>query len=165
MTQPPLAKAFLCRRLTTAVEAALHQRFDLTLNTSDSRLAPAEIAERAVGAHALFVTATETVNAELMQRLQPTLKIVATLSVGHDHIDLPAAKALGIRVLNTPDVLSDACAEVAMMLVLNACRAAASGRAGHPRNCWVRDWWAGGSEFSVWDASAGRLPCVPVASD
>jgi lactate dehydrogenase-like 2-hydroxyacid dehydrogenase len=122
MTPQPLPKAFLCRRFTAAVEAALHQRFDLTVNTPDSRLVAAEIAERAAGAQALFVTATETVNAELMQQLQPALKIVATLSVGHDHIDLPAAKALGIRVLNTPDVLSDACAEVAMMLVLNACR-------------------------------------------
>jgi lactate dehydrogenase-like 2-hydroxyacid dehydrogenase len=70
----------------------------------------------------LFVTATERIDASVIDALSPTLKAIATLSVGHDHIDLVAARERDITVLHTPDVLSDACAEIAMMLMLNACR-------------------------------------------
>lgn len=112
----------MCRRFTPAIEAELHERFELKLNFADSVLKPVEIAERAKGAEVLFVTATEVVNAEVIRALQPELKIIATLSVGFDHIDLDAARAAGIHVLHTPDVLSGACAEIAMMLLLNACR-------------------------------------------
>jgi lactate dehydrogenase-like 2-hydroxyacid dehydrogenase len=117
-----MQKAFLCRRFTPAIETELGRRFDLQVNEGDGVLAPAEIARRAAGAEVLLVTATEAVTAEVMRALQPGLKAIATLSVGHDHIDMAAAQALGIQVLHTPDVLSDACAEIAMLLVLNACR-------------------------------------------
>lgn len=114
--------AFLCRRFTNGVEAAMHERYDLRINQNDSILAPDAIVRAAHGAQVLFATATEIINADVLQQLSPTLQYVGTLSVGHDHIDLDVAHALGIRVLHTPDVLSDACAEIAMMLVLNACR-------------------------------------------
>lgn len=115
------ARAFLCRRFTPAVEAALQARFDLELNEADGILSPDEIVRRAQHAEVLFVTATESLRADTLGRL-PALKTIATLSVGFDHIDLDAARAAGIRVLHTPDVLSDACAEIALMLLLNACR-------------------------------------------
>ncbi|MCD0502241.1 2-hydroxyacid dehydrogenase [Bordetella petrii] len=85
-------------------------------------MAPDEIVQFAQGAEILLASATEQVNAGVLQRLAPALRYVATLSVGYDHIDLEAARALGIGVLHTPDVLSDACAEVALMLMLNASR-------------------------------------------
>lgn len=114
-------RAFLCRRFTPAVEAALRERYELEVNEDDSILLPAQIVERAREAEVLFVTATESLRADTIAQL-PRLRAVATLSVGFDHIDLAAAKAAGIAVLHTPDVLSDACADVAMMLLLNACR-------------------------------------------
>ena len=117
-----MQKAFLCRRFTAAIEAELRERFDLSLNEDDALLPPVEIARRAAGAEVLLVTATEVVDAEVMRALQPGLKAIATLSVGYDHIDMAAAQAMGIQVLHTPDVLSNACAEIAMLLVLNACR-------------------------------------------
>lgn len=122
MVDQPLPPAFLCRRFTPAIEAELHRRFRLSVNAGDSVLPPAGIADRAQGAEVLFVTATEAVSADVIRSLQPHLKIIATLSVGFDHIDMAAARAAGIRVLHTPDVLSDACAEIAMLLLLNACR-------------------------------------------
>lgn len=122
MNLPPRPRAFLCRRFTPAVESALQERFALQLNEDDSILPSAEIAHRAQGCELLFVSATEAVDAATIAQLAPTLRVIATLSVGHDHIDLAAARAAGVRVLNTPDVLSDACAEVALMLLLNACR-------------------------------------------
>jgi lactate dehydrogenase-like 2-hydroxyacid dehydrogenase len=122
MSAHPLQKAFLCRRFTSAIETELKKRFQLEVNQEDAVLTPSEIADRALGAEVLFVTATEVVNAEVMGKLQPDLKIIATLSVGHDHIDMAAARSLGIRVLHTPDVLSDSCAEIALLLILNSCR-------------------------------------------
>jgi glyoxylate reductase len=113
--------AFLCRRFTPRAEEALRERFALTVNDDDSILSPSQIAARARGSEVLFVTATESLRADTLAQL-PRLRTIATLSVGHDHIDLAAARAAGIAVLHTPDVLSDACAEIAMMLLLNACR-------------------------------------------
>jgi lactate dehydrogenase-like 2-hydroxyacid dehydrogenase len=118
----PLQKAFLCRRFTPSIEAELAKRFNLEVNRDDAVLTAAETASKAEGATVLFVTATETINADVIRRLQPALKTIATLSVGYDHIDMAAARSFGIKVLHTPDVLSDACAEIAMLLVLNACR-------------------------------------------
>jgi lactate dehydrogenase-like 2-hydroxyacid dehydrogenase len=78
--------------------------------------------QRAAGANVLFVTATESVTAEVIRALSPSLQAIATLSVGYNHIDMVATRAMGIPVLYTPDVLSNACAEIAILLVLNACR-------------------------------------------
>lgn len=122
MSTNPIQKAFLCRRFTPPIEAELRKRFDLEINLEDTVLMPSDIVNRANGAEVLFVTATEVVNSDVLRRLQSSLKTIATLSVGYDHIDMAAARALGIHVLHTPDVLSDACAEIAMLLLLNACR-------------------------------------------
>lgn len=115
-------KAYLCRRFTENVEAAMDDRYDLRRNEHDGILSPDEIVRCAQGSEVLFASATEQINEGVLRRLAPTLRYVATLSVGYDHIDMAAADELGIGVLHTPDVLSDACAEVAMMLMLNACR-------------------------------------------
>lgn len=122
MNLPPRPRAFLCRRFTPAVEAALRERFALEVNEDDAILPSAEIARRAAGCELLFVSATEAVDAATIAQLAPTLRVIATLSVGYDHIDRAAASAAGVQVLHTPDVLSDACAEIALMLLLNACR-------------------------------------------
>jgi len=122
MSANSLQKAFLCRRFTSAIEKELRKRFELEVNQEDTVLTPSDIQNRALGAEVLFVTATELVTAEVMRKLQPDLKIIATLSVGYDHIDMAAARTFGIRVLHTPDVLSDACAEIALLLILNSCR-------------------------------------------
>jgi len=116
------SEAFLCRRYTPAVEQALRERFQVEVNVDDSILPPQEIARRARGKSVLFVSATEEVNADVIAQLNPDLRVIATLSVGFDHIDLQAAREAGVRVLHTPNVLSDACAEIAMLLLLNACR-------------------------------------------
>lgn len=122
MTPSLRPRAFLCRRFTPAVEAALRERFALQVNDDDAILPSAQIARRAEGCELLFVSATEAVDAATIAQLAPTLRVIATLSVGYDHIDMAAARAAGVQVLHTPDVLSDACAEIAMMLLLNACR-------------------------------------------
>ncbi len=122
MQSSPHPPAFLCRRYPPNIEAALRERFELRVNDDDGILTPSDIARRASGSAVLFVSATEVVDRAVIAGLAPTLRIIATLSVGFDHIDLDAARAAGIRVLHTPEVLSDACAEIAMLLMLAACR-------------------------------------------
>lgn len=114
--------AFAARRFTAAVEAAMRARYELRLNTDDTILTAEQLARAAQGAEHVFVTVTERVTREVIASLSPTLKVLATLSVGMEHIDLQAAKEAGVTVVHTPNVLSAACAEIAMMLILNAAR-------------------------------------------
>jgi glyoxylate reductase len=132
------AKAFLARRLTPAVEQAIGERFEVVRASHDRGLSGGEIAREAVGCSFLFVSTSERVTADAIAALVPTLRVIATISVGYDHIDLAAARAADIAVLTTPDVLSEACAEVAMMLMLNAARR------GHEADVMVRSGtWTG----------------------
>lgn len=119
---PSRPTAFLCRRFTEATEKSISNRYNLVVNEDDAILSTEEITDRAAGCAVLFVSATEKITAGLIARLSPSLRAIATLSVGFDHIDVNAARAHGVHVLHTPDVLSEACAEIALMLTLNACR-------------------------------------------
>lgn len=71
---------------------------------------------------ALLVSHGQILSCEAISKLPPSLKVIATSSVGFDHIDLTAAKSRGIVVTNTPDVLSNATADLAMTLLLNVSR-------------------------------------------
>lgn len=71
-----------------------------------------------VGTNGIFCALTERIDKELLDKAGPGLKAVATISVGHEHIDLEECKVRGIRVGYTPDVLSDATAELTMALLL-----------------------------------------------
>jgi len=114
--------AFQARRFTPRVEAAIDDLCIAGVNKGDSILTAPQLAQAAKGSEVIFVSATETVDRDVIEALSPTLRVIATLSVGYDHIDVEAAKSNGIAVLHTPDVLSEACAETALLLLLNACR-------------------------------------------
>jgi lactate dehydrogenase-like 2-hydroxyacid dehydrogenase len=108
-----------------AVAARASAEFD-TLFAEGSAM-NAEAALEAVERHkaeALFITSSVPLSAELIARLPKGLKVAATCSVGFDHIDVAAAKARGLIVTNTPEVLTDCTADLAFMLILNACRRA-----------------------------------------
>lgn len=79
------------------------------------------------GVNAILCSSSDQFDAALINALPPEIKVVATNSVGLDHIDLAAAKARGIEIRNTPDVLSEATAEVALTLMLMAARRAGEG--------------------------------------
>ena len=76
-------------------------------------------------AEALLVSHRHKMTADVIARLPAHVKVLATVTVGYDHIDIPAAKAKGLIVTNTPDVLTDCTADMAMLLMLAACRRAA----------------------------------------
>ncbi|QDK37453.1 D-glycerate dehydrogenase [Bdellovibrio sp. NC01] len=71
---------------------------------------------------AIVVSPRQKMTADIIAKLPASVKIIATSSVGFDHLDLPAAKARGIVLTNTPDVLTECTADLAMLLLLNACR-------------------------------------------
>jgi lactate dehydrogenase-like 2-hydroxyacid dehydrogenase len=128
MTKPVL---LLTRKLPAAVEARAARDYDARLNTADAPWSRdgAEIARRAAeaGAAGILCAAGDPFNAATFAALPASVRIVATFSVGTDHIDLAAAQARGVVVTNTPDVLSFATAEIAFTLMLMAARRAGEG--------------------------------------
>uniref|UniRef100_T1J7Q1 Glyoxylate reductase/hydroxypyruvate reductase n=1 Tax=Strigamia maritima TaxID=126957 RepID=T1J7Q1_STRMM len=94
----------------------------------DVALSPQVVLERkdflgsVAGKHGLFCFTSDTIDEELLQAAGPELKVVCTMSVGYDHIDIEACKKRGIQVGNTPDVLTDAVAELTVALLLATSR-------------------------------------------
>jgi lactate dehydrogenase-like 2-hydroxyacid dehydrogenase len=119
------------RKLPEAIEARAARDYDARLNPQDEPWSRdgAGIARRAAetGAAGILCAAGDPMGAATIQALPASVKAIATFSVGHDHLDLAAAKARGIAVTNTPDVLSFATAETAMTLLLMAARRAGEG--------------------------------------
>jgi lactate dehydrogenase-like 2-hydroxyacid dehydrogenase len=130
--RPGDRKAYLARFFTPLVEAKISERYQVLRNPSGGAMKAEELASSAQGCEYLFVSATEQVSRLVFEKLAGTLKAVATLSVGFNHIDIEAARAHGIAVFNSPGVLTDACADLAMLLILNAARR------GHEAEAMVR---------------------------
>ncbi len=134
MTRPVL---YVTRRLPPAVEARAARDYDARLNPDDHPVAAAEILVGAAGADALLCCPAERLDATLIAALPASIRVIGTFSVGTDHINLDAAQARGIPVVNTPDVLSVATAELAMLLILAAARRAGEGERLVRAGCWT----------------------------
>ncbi|MCH9053434.1 MAG: D-glycerate dehydrogenase [Proteobacteria bacterium] len=117
------------RKLPEAVEDRLRRDYDARLNPDDRFYPSDELVALADGADAILPCHTEILSAEVIARLPDSVRAIVNFSVGVNHVDLDAAKARGIVVTNTPDVLSDATAEIAMLLMLGAARRASEGEA------------------------------------
>src|SRR5215510_11400841 len=118
---PRLAVA-VTRALPAQVLELFRNRHDIWVNPHDRSLTAQELQQTAGDADAMVVTAFDRLDADAIGRLPARLRIIATYSVGIEHIDLEAAAGRGIAVLSTPDVLSDAVAEMAILLMLGAAR-------------------------------------------
>ncbi len=109
-------------------------RFDVRLNADDQAFSQAELAAAMRSADALCPTVTDTIGADLFAG-DLRVRIIGNYGVGHNHIDIAAARKRGILVTNTPDVLTDCTADLAMTLILMSARRAGEGerelRAGH----------------------------------
>ncbi len=125
------------RRLPPSVEARIARDYLPRPNPDDHRYSPDELADVAHGADALLITPQDSIDAGLLSRLSPSVRAIATLSVGFDHIDLVAAASRGIAVTNTPDVLTDATADLTMLLLLGASRRASEGQAMVRAGTWT----------------------------
>jgi glyoxylate reductase len=115
------------RRLPQAIEQELRELFEARLNHADVPM-DAEAMKAAVAtAEVLVPTVTDRVGAEIIAAAGPQLKLIANFGVGFNHIDVKAAAARGIAVTNTPGVLTDATADIAMTLMLAVTRRAIEG--------------------------------------
>lgn len=124
MTKPIL---LVTRTLPPAIEARAMRDYDARLNAEDSPVDAAKILNGAAGASAILCCPAERLDAATIAALPDSVKVIGTFSVGFDHIDVAAARARGIKVCNTPDVLSVATAETAMLLILASARRAGEG--------------------------------------
>ncbi len=127
------------RKLPDSVEQKLAQHFTTILNPDDRLYSTAELLQLAENADAILPCHTEKFNAETIAQLPARVKAIANFSVGVDHVDLDAAMQKQVVVTNTPDVLSDATAEIAMLLMLGAARRASEGERLVRSQQW-KDW-------------------------
>lgn len=127
------------RKLPDSVEDRLRRDYAPILNSNDALYSSDEIVARAKGADAIMPCHTERFTADVIARLPQSVRVIANFSVGYDHVDTAAAKARGIVVTNTPEVLSDATAELTMMLMLGAARRASEGERLVRNRQW-KDW-------------------------
>ncbi len=115
------------RKLPDAVEDRLRRDYEPRLNPDDRLYSGDELVALSNGADAIMPCHTEHFSAEVIARLPDCVQAIANFSVGVDHVDLQAAAARGIIVTNTPDVLSDATAEISILCMLGAARRASEG--------------------------------------
>jgi len=127
------------RKLPEAVEARLSRDYDPILNPTDKLYTSEELIELSAKVDAILPCHSEHLSADVISKLSDRVKIIANFSVGYDHVDTAAAKERGIVVTNTPDVLSDATAEIAMLLMLGAARRASEGDRLVRTKAW-KDW-------------------------
>ncbi|MGI9315894.1 MAG: 2-hydroxyacid dehydrogenase [bacterium] len=118
---------FVTRKMPKAVEDRLARDFQSDFNADDRLYSADELVGRAKNCDAILCCHTERFNRDVISRLPQNVQAIANFSVGVDHCDLDAAKAKGVIVTNTPDVLSDATAEIAVLCMLGAARRANEG--------------------------------------
>jgi lactate dehydrogenase-like 2-hydroxyacid dehydrogenase len=131
------AKILVTRKLPVKAEEAFTATFDVTLNADDTPKSHDQIVAEASGMDGIAITSMDKFGAGLINRLPPSVKIISTVSVGHEHLDIQAATARGITVTNTPDVLTDATADIALLLMLGAARGAYWGERMVRENRWA----------------------------
>lgn len=128
------------RRLSDATLERAQASYNCIINWDDDLSTAEKIIEMSAQIDGVVPCHSEMFSAQVAARLDPRLRIIANHSVGVDHCDLPTLAARGIAVTNTPDVLSDATAEIAMLLMLGAARRAVEGDRLVRTGAW--DFWS-----------------------
>jgi len=106
------------RKLPDAIETRMMELFDARLNVDDKPMTKAELIEAAKIADVLVPTVTDRIDAGVLSQAGPNLRLIANFGAGVDHIDLATSRQRGITVTNTPDVLTEDTADMAMALIL-----------------------------------------------
>jgi len=120
-------RVLVTRRWPVAVEDALASGFDVTLNASDAPMTTGELGQALLEFDAICPCVTDKMPEDLFARSGIKTRVIGNYGVGFNHIAVEAAKARGITVTNTPDVLTDATADLAMTLILMLARRAGEG--------------------------------------
>jgi glyoxylate reductase len=133
-------KIFVTRRLLKENEEKLQNLFDVTLNKNDKIYSPQEIINGSKNYDGILSSVTDPISADTISKLSNSIKIIANGAVGFGNIDIQAAKEKGITVTNTPDVLTDATADIQILLLLGASRKAYEGRIAAETQSWKWSW-------------------------
>jgi lactate dehydrogenase-like 2-hydroxyacid dehydrogenase len=125
------------RHFPPDVEARLAANFDAVLNTEDRLYDGPGLIKATAGCDGIMCAAGDPLNAETIAGLPASVRIIATFSVGQERVDVAAATKRGILVSNTPDVLTDATADIALLCLLGAARRAHEGTTMLRTHNWV----------------------------
>ena len=131
-----MKKILVTRKLLQSNEDRLKEIYDVNLNKNDELYSQGKLIELSQGCDGILSALTDKLDAETINKLPDTVKILSNFAVGFGNIDLDAAKKRNIAVTNTPEVLTDATAEIGILLILGACRRAAEGISGARASDW-----------------------------
>jgi len=120
-------KILITRKLLRPNEEKAAKLWDVKLNLNDEVYSQKKLIELSQGFDGILSSLTDKIDEKVINSLPPSIKIISNFAVGFGNIDHEAAKKRNIVVTNTPDVLTDATAEIAMLLILGACRRANEG--------------------------------------
>ena len=122
-----MKKILITRRLLRSCEEKASKIFKANFNDNDELYSQNKVIEMSQGCDGILTSLTDKMDAETINKLPESVKIISNFAVGFGNIDLEAAKKRKIAVTNTPDVLTDATAEIGILLILGACRRASEG--------------------------------------
>mgnify|MGYP000465037951 FL=1 len=132
-----MKKILITRRLLRSCEDKAKELFDANFNLNDELYSQKKLIEMSAGCDGILSALTDKLDTETINQLPDSIKIISNFAVGFGNIDLEAAKKRGIAVTNTPDVLTDATAEIGVLLILGACRRASEGIEKAREGGWV----------------------------
>lgn len=135
MSDRPLVLA--TRKMPQAVDERLQRDYRTRRNEADEVYSADRLIELSEGCDAIFCASSEKFTEAVIGRLPDSVRIIATFSVGYEHIDIAAAKARGLRVSNTPDVLTDSTADITFLCLLGAARRSWEGQSMLRKGEWV----------------------------
>jgi lactate dehydrogenase-like 2-hydroxyacid dehydrogenase len=135
-----MKKILVTRKLLKENEDKLSELFEVKLNHNDKIYSAQEIIDSSKDCDGILSSVTDPINSETISKLSSSIKIIANGAVGFGNIDFKAARAKGITVTNTPDVLTDATADIQILLLLGASRKAYEGRIAAETQNWKWSW-------------------------
>ena len=146
-----MKKVFVTRKLQRSNEKRMSEIWDAKLNSEDKVYSQSELIELSRDCDGILCSIVDKFDAETINKLSDKVKIISNFAVGFGNIDIKAAKKKNIIVTNTPDVLTDATAEIAILLLLGAARRATEGRK------WVdKKNWSWSADFLIGKQLTGR---------
>ena len=132
-----MKKVFVARKLLRSNEKRMSEIWDAKLNFEDKVYSQSELIELSRDCDGILCSIVDKFDAETINKLSDKVKIISNFAVGFGNIDIKAAMNKNIIVTNTPDVLTDATAEIAILILLGAARRATEGRKWVDKKNWT----------------------------
>jgi len=139
-----MKKVLITRKLLKSNEERISKLWDAKLNLNDEIYSQNKLIELSKDCDGILCSIVDKIDEETINKLSDSVKIISNFAVGFGNIDIKAARTKNIIVTNTPDVLTDATAEIAMLLILGAARRASEAIT------WVRNKnWKWSADFLI----------------